>query len=147
MGDYMDKEYIKIVEEVKCHDNKIINGMLAFLSGGTIGLISQIIYVYLNSNIGYGSSKSFTIIFIIWVTLSSLLTGLGVFDKIASFFKAGIIIPSTGFAHAMTSCAMDNNKEGFITGIGANIFKLTGSIILYGIISAIVFAFIKGVNL
>ena len=143
----MDKEYMKIVEEEKCHENKIINALLAFVSGGLIGLISEMIYVYLNDNMGYSSSAAFTLIFIIWVTLSSVLTGFGVFDKVASYFKAGIIVPSTGFAHAMTSSAMDNNKEGFITGIGANIFKLTGSIILYGIVSAIIFAFIKGVML
>ena len=54
-------------------------------------------------------------------------------------------ISSTGFAHAMTSSAMDNESEGFIKGIGANIFKLTGSVILYGLVAAFFLALIKGV--
>ena len=52
-------------------------------------------------------------------------------------------MPSTGFANSMTSSAMDNKGEGFVKGIGANIFKLTGSIILYGILFGIIFGFIR----
>ena len=141
----MDKDYIKIVDSVKCSDNKLLNAFLAFISGGIIGLLSQIMLVVLTNNFNLESVLSYTIIFIFWVTISSILTGIGVLDKIASIFKAGIIIPSTGFSHAMTSAGMDNNREGFITGIGTNIFKLTGSIILYGIVFAIICAFIKGV--
>ena len=144
-GEIMDKDYLKIVDSVKCEDNKLLNAFLAFVSGGLIGLISQFFFIMLKNNYGFEEVLSYTIIFIFWVTLSSVLTGLGVLDKVASIFKAGIIIPSTGFSHAMTSAGMDNNREGFITGIGANMFKLTGSIILYGIVFAIICAFIKGV--
>ena len=141
----MDKEYLKIVDSVECKDNKLLNAMLAFISGGIIGLISQVFFLILKNNYGLEEVLSYTIVFIFWVTLSSVLTGLGLLDKIATVFKAGIIIPSTGFSHAMTSAAMDNNKEGFVTGIGTNIFKLTGSIILYGIVFSVICAFIKGV--
>lgn len=141
----MDKEYNKIVTNVSCHENKITNALLAFFMGGVYGLVGQVLFALIKNQFGYADSVCFTIVFIIFVTIASVLTGLGVFDKVAMFFKAGIIIPASGFSHAMTSSAMDNNKEGFVTGIGANIFKLTGSIILYGIVSAILFAFIKGV--
>ena len=141
----MDRDYIKIVKSIKCRENKVLNAVLAFISGGIIGTISQVLFVFLTNNYAFEDVLAYTIIFIFWVTLSSVLTGFGLLDKIASFFKAGIIIPSTGFSHAMTSAGMDNNREGFITGIGTNIFKLTGSIILYGIVFAVICAFIKGV--
>ena len=79
------------------------------------------------------------------VRISSILTGFGFFDKVVSFCKCGLIIPTTGFAHAMTSAAMDHESEGPIKGIGSNIFKMTGSIILYGLVSAFFFALLKGV--
>ena len=82
---------------------------------------------------------------IVQVIISSILTGLGFFDKIVSFAKCGLIIPTTGFAHAMTSSAMDHRSEGLIKGIGSNIFKMTGSIILYGLVFSFLFAIIKGV--
>ena len=82
---------------------------------------------------------------IIIVVISSILTGLGIFDKIVSFAKAGLIVPTSGFAHAMTSSAMDSKKEGLIKGIGANIFKLTGSVILYALVAGFFAALIKGV--
>ena len=64
-----------------------------------------------------------------------------------SFFKCGLIVPSTGFANTMTSSAMDNRCEGYVKGIGANIFKLTGSIILYGVVFGIFFGYIRSMIL
>ena len=58
-------------------------------------------------------------------------------------FKCGIIIPITGFAHSITSSAIDSKKDGMITGIGASTFKLAGSVLLYGIVSAFILAIIK----
>ena len=78
-----------------------------------------------------------------FIIIGSLLTGFGVFDKVLSICKCGLIVPSTGFANTMTSSAMDARSEGFIKGIGSSIFKLTGSIILYGIIFGIIFGYIR----
>ena len=146
-GVYMDKEYLKIVKSCEESEDKFINSLLAFISGGLIGFISEVLFVYFSNVLLFSKSASFSLVFIVWTTIASVLTGFGIFDKVVSVFKAGLIIPSTGFAHAMSSCAMDSNKEGLITGIGTSIFKLTGSIILYGIVSAIIFAFFKGVFL
>ena len=90
-------------------------------------------------------TDSYLFVFISYIIIGSVLTGIGVFDKILSICKCGFIVPSTGFANSMTSAAMDYRKEGFIKGIGSNIFKLTGSIIVYGIIFGLIFGFIKGV--
>ena len=67
----------------------------------------------------------------------------GFFDNLIDLFKAGLIIPITGFAHSTTASAMEYRKEGLTTGIGANIFKLSGSVILYGIVSAYLFGIIR----
>ena len=68
--------------------------------------------------------------------LGSTFTALGFFDNWVTKVKAGLIIPTTGFAHSITSSALDYKKEGLITGLGANFFKLAGSVLLYGIIAA-----------
>lgn len=143
----MIKDYEKIVKKYKCYENKCKNAILAFISGGLIGLFSEMLYVYFFNTLKLSETTSSSLVFVFWVTFASALTGLGVFDKLVEYTKAGLIVPSTGFAHANTSCAMDSNKEGLVPGIGASIFKLTGSIILYGIVFAIIFAFIKGVIL
>ena len=73
---------------------------------------------------------------ILIIFIASLLTALGFFDNWVTRVKAGLIVPTTGFAHSITSAALDYKKEGMITGLGSNFFKLAGSVLLYGIISA-----------
>ena len=77
------------------------------------------------------------------ICISCLLTALGFFDNLVSKAKAGLIIPITGFAHAMTSSIIEYKKEGFVTGMGCNAFKLTGSVILYGVVSAYIFGTLR----
>ena len=80
---------------------------------------------------------------IIFIFIASLCTGLGFFDKLVTKFKCGLLIPITGFAHSMTSSSMDYRTEGPIYGIGSNMFKLAGSVILYGVLSAFIFGTIR----
>ncbi len=61
-----------------------------------------------------------------------VLTGLGVFDDIARFALAGVLVPITGFANAVAAPAIDSKTEGYVTGVGAKIFTLAGPVILYG---------------
>ena len=77
------------------------------------------------------------------IFVSCLCTALGFFDKWVNFAKCGLIIPITGFAHSMMSSGMEYRREGPIFGIGANIFKLAGSVILYGIVAAWFFGMIR----
>jgi stage V sporulation protein AC len=80
---------------------------------------------------------------VIFIFLASLFTGFGFFDKLVTIFRCGLIIPITGFAHSMTSSALDYKNEGLIFGIGSNIFKLAGSVILYGVMAAWLFGMIR----
>ena len=66
------------------------------------------------------------------IFLTALLTGLGIFDRIAKFAGAGTLVPITGFANAVAAPALDTKGEGFIMGVGAKIFSIAGPVILYG---------------
>lgn len=140
----MNKErYKEITNEIVPEEDKVKNGFIAFLVGGLVGLLGQIIVFVLENNfdIAHKDATSIMIVFLIFV--ASLCTALGFFDNLVSKAKAGLIVPITGFAHAMTSAMLDYKKEGFVTGIGANAFKLTGSVILYGVVSAYVFGLVR----
>lgn len=140
-----NKEYDKLVKSVVGKESTLKNVMIAFISGGLVGVIAQMMSKFYFKVFDISLSDASFYTFSTFIFIGSLLTGLGVFDKVLSVVKCGLIVPSTGFANTMTSSAMDAKSEGFIKGIGASIFKLTGSIILYGIIFGIIFGFIRGV--
>jgi len=77
------------------------------------------------------------------IFLGCLLTCLGFFDKWVHFARCGLIIPITGFAHSMMSAALEYRKEGLVTGIGTNMLKLAGTVIIYGVISAYLFGTLR----
>lgn len=139
------KEYKKIVKENSKKENIFKNALVSFLVGGLMGVIGQVFITILDKCLGMENPEACMYLMIFLVIISSILTGFGFFDKVVSFCKCGLIIPTTGFAHAMTSAAMDHESEGPVKGIGSNIFKMTGSIILYGLVSAFFFALLKGV--
>ena len=136
------KEYKELVKKYTPKEDVIKNAFIAFISGGIIGLISTIIYViFLSYDFDVTSATTYTLV--ILILLSSLFTGIGFFDTLVEKYKCGIIIPITGFAHSITSSIIDNKKDGMISGIGASAFKLAGSVLLYGMVSAFILAIIK----
>lgn len=116
---------------------------IAFVSGGFLAVLAQLLMMgYMTwFELEKDTATAVTIVTIIFVT--ALLTGLGIFDKIAQVCGAGAFIPISGFANALTSCAMEGRSEGPIYGIGSNMFKLAGSVLTYGIVSAFVFGMIR----
>jgi len=136
-------EYKKLVDSLTPKENKIKNVLLAFLSGGFIGLFGEIVIYVLMNFIGLSRANSFIWLCIILIFIGCFLTSLGFFDNWVSKFKAGLIIPTTGFAHSISSSALDYKKDGLITGLGANFFKLAGSVILYGILSAFILLIVR----
>lgn len=136
-------KYAKIVKKNTPREKIILNPIIAFLVGGFMGLLCQGLidfYSYIFS-ISTKDASVFMIVTLIFV--GCLLTCLGFFDKLVQFAKCGLIIPITGFAHAMMSATLEYRKEGMITGIGANMFKLAGSVIVFGVVSAYVFGLIR----
>ena len=87
--------------------------------------------------------ESGVLVILTLIVLASLLTALGIFDVLVTKFKSALIIPITGFAHSMSSAALEYKTEGLVLGIGANIFKLAGTVILYGVVSVYIFGLIR----
>ena len=137
------EEYLKIVKELTPKDNKAKNCLYAFLIGGLIGFIGEIITLFILNvfKLTLEAASAWTCFIVIFI--SCLLTSLGFFDNLVSKYKCGLIIPTTGFAHSVMSASLDYKKDGLITGLGSNFFKLAGSVILYGIISGFVMGIVK----
>ncbi len=135
-------DYSKYVDQVSPKPTYVKNYILAFIVGGIICMIGQGINDFFMKFIGLdklaaSSATSITLIFI-----GSFLTGLGVYDLIGKRAGAGSIIPITGFANSIVSPAMEFKREGYVLGIGANMFKIAGPVLVYGIGSSILFGFI-----
>ena len=138
-----NEKYEEIIKDVVKEESILKNVFIAFISGGLIGMFGQFLTnIFLNY---YEISEASFLTFSVFIIIGSLLTGFGIFDKVLSLCKCGLIVPSTGFANTMTSSAMDAKNEGFIKGIGANIFKLTGCIILYGVVFGIIFGIVRSI--
>ena len=70
------------------------------------------------------------------IVATAVLTGIGVFDKIARQAGAGTIVPITGFANSVAAPAIEFKKEGWVFGVGCKIFSIAGPVILYGIFTS-----------
>ena len=136
-------DYKKLVKEKSPKEPKLKNAFLAFLVGGLIGFIGEIIVNILMESFGLSRVESLAWNCFIIILFSTFMTALGKFDNWVAKAKCGLIIPTTGFAHSVQSSALDYKKDGLITGIGSNIFKLAGSVILYGIVSAFLLVVLK----
>ena len=140
----MDKEeYKNLVKKKYPKQNKLKNMLIAFVIGGSLGLIGQIFSRLLVILFGMSVKVSYSVVCLITIFLASLFTGLNFFDDWVTKTKCGLIVPTSGFAHSITSCGLEYKKDGMITGIGANFFKLAGSVLLYGIISAFILCVMK----
>ena len=138
-----EKSYNELTKKIVPKENRLKNAIVSFLCGGVIGFLAQVIVNVLTKNFDIKYKDATSIMIVILIFIASFLTAIGVFDNLVSKMKAGLIVPITGFAHAMTSSILDYKNEGFVTGIGANAFKLTGSVILYGVVSAYIFGIIR----
>ena len=135
-------KYEKIADKHKAPETRINNAFIAFLSGGVIGTLGEVIIEILGT-FDISRTDATPIMITIFIFIASLSTALGFFDTLVTKFKCVLLIPITGFAHAMTSSSLDYKNEGPIYGIGSNMFKLAGSVIIYGIASAWLFGTIR----
>jgi stage V sporulation protein AC len=119
------------------------NFVRAFLIGGLICLLGQAIQEGFIHYFHFTEKTAGNPTVAVLVFLSALLTGLGVFDRIAQWAGAGTSVPVTGFANSIASAAIEHRSEGFVLGVGGNMFKLAGSVIVFGVTSAFVIGLIK----
>lgn len=119
------------------------NCLKAFFVGGFICVIGQAItyfYIYF-FNFTEQTAGNPTVATMVFISM--ILTGFGVYDRLGQFAGAGSAVPVTGFGNAVISAAIEHKTEGFVLGVGGNLFKLAGSVVLFGVFSAFVVALIK----
>ncbi len=135
------KEYSDMVKKASPPTKSYFTISMAFLIGGAICTLGQAfinLYQYFNLSEEKASSlASITLVF-----LSALLTGLGVYDKIAKHAGAGTLVPITGFANAVVSPALEFKSEGFVLGTGAKMFIIAGPVIVYGVVASVIYGVI-----
>lgn len=139
------KQYEQLGKKHEIKRPILRNCIVSFLVGGTICVIGQAIsffymYFFDFTEQTSGNPTVATLIFI-----SMLLTGFGVYDRIGQFAGAGSAVPVTGFGNAVISAAIEHKTEGFVQGVGGNMFKLAGTVLLFGVFSAFVVAIIHTV--
>ncbi len=136
-----DKEYDKMAKKASPPSPKISNCIKAFLFGGAICTFGQ----FLNwgfEKLGFKEDVVKALTPSALIIIAAVLTGVGVFDKIAKHAGAGTIVPITGFANSVVSPALEFKSEGIVMGTGANIFKLAGPVIAYGTFAAVIYGVI-----
>ena len=136
-------EYQKLIKKKLPKEPRFKNAIIAFLVGGFLGLFSEVLSVILMMCFGMSKVMSYSVICLIMIFVTVLFTSLSFFDELVIKAKCGLIIPTTGFAHSVASSALEYRKDGMITGIGSNVFKLAGSVLLYGIISSFILCILK----
>lgn len=139
----MDDKYLTIVGKHTPKEDSFRNAIMVFVAGGIFGVLAELLLRGYVIWFDLPRKEAGVVVTLTLVVISSFLTAIGVMDRCVSVFKSALIIPITGFAHSMTSAALEYRKEGLILGIGANIFKLAGSVILYGIVSVYIFGLIR----
>lgn len=131
-------------ELIKKHSPKtkvFKNSILSFLIGGVICVIGQLL-MELYSYIGFDKKMTGILVTVSLIFVAALLTSLGVFDKIARYAGAGTLVPVTGFSNAVVSQAMDAKSEGCVLGVGAKIYTVAGPVILFGLLSGVIYGLI-----
>ena len=132
MPEISPKEYQKMVHETSRHTNSLLTLPKAFAIGGTICLLAEILRQSLLNHCGLHPDTAAAWTSVTLVFISALLTGLGIYEKLAKHGGAGTLVPITGFANAVASAAVEAKTEGFILGVGTKIFTIAGPVILYG---------------
>ncbi|MBQ8448780.1 MAG: stage V sporulation protein AC [Clostridia bacterium] len=138
----IDKQtYKKYVKKRAPRSPLLKDMLLAFLVGGAICAFAEGIYnLYLLLKIEEETVR--TLVPVTIVFLASLATGLGFFDSLAKHAGAGTLVPITGFSNAVISPALDDKSEGLVMGVGAKMFTIAGPVIVYGVISSVIYGVI-----
>lgn len=125
--------YEQKVKDAMPKSRILIPCLKAFWVGGVICCIGQLISDFYKVVFDFGEELRSSATAVTLVFLGMLLTGLGVYDKIGHYAGAGSIVPITGFANSIVAPAMEYKREGYVLGVGANMFKLAGPVLVYGI--------------
>ena len=130
-----NQEYAKRVKQLTPKFSSFSNCWHAFVSGGAICGLGEIIRQIAYNKVGVNEENSYIVVSICLVFLSVILTGFQVYEPLAKWCGAGTLVPITGFANSVASPAIEYQKEGQVFGIGIKIFTIAGPVILYGVLA------------
>lgn len=135
------QRYQQLVKEVSPNSHTLRDCIRAFVSGGIICTVGEVIITILEA-MNFNQEQSAMINTVILIFIGSLLTGLDIYDKLGKYSGAGTIVPITGFANSIVSPAIEHKKEGYIFGVGAQMFTIAGPVIVYATLFSVIIGFI-----
>ena len=135
---YDKDSYKQVVDEYTPKNKMLKNCIWAFIFGGAICLLGEIIKNVLMSGFSVVEQDAGPMSSVVLIALSALLTGLGWYDKLGKIGGAGTVVPITGFANSVVSPALEYKREGYILGTASNIFKLAGPVLVFGYFSSFI---------
>lgn len=138
-----ESEFQELVKKHNPNEHKVRNAIRAFVIGGLIGAFGNFLINFYQMVFHIASNDASVLMITTLIFLACLFTALGFFDNFVNYGRMGVIIPITGFAHSVQSAILDYKKEGLIYGFGSNMFRLAGSVILYGVVSSYIFGIIR----
>ena len=141
MNEMTNEAYQQYIDSISPKSKCGRNAFRAFWTGGVICMVGQLV-LNLWSGQGLDEQSAASATCITMIFLGALLTGLGVYDKLAAYGGAGTLVPITGFANAVTAAAMEYKAEGYVMGVGAKMFTIAGPVIVYGISASVVYGLI-----
>ncbi|AYC29033.1 stage V sporulation protein AC [Paenisporosarcina cavernae] len=139
----MEEGYQDLVMEVAPKRPVVANCIRAFLVGGAICFIGQLLTYFYMYFFTFTERTASNPTVATLVLIAMFLTGFGLYKKLGQIGGAGSAVPVTGFGNAVISAAIEHRTEGYVLGVGGNMFKLAGSVIVFGVFSAFVIALIK----
>ena len=137
-----EKDYQRRVNERMPKSKTLSQCIRAFVSGGIICCIGQLIHDFAKLTLNYSESNVAAFTAIVLVFIGATLTGVGIYDKIGAWAGAGSVVPITGFANSIASAAMEYRSEGFIMGVGARMFQIAGPVLVYGISASVIYGLV-----
>ena len=141
MSRITEKEYNSLTKKASPHSPVAGDCIRAFLVGGAVCCFGQLL-LNLYQSVGAEASSAKSLVSVTLVFITAMLTATHVYDNYARFAGAGSLVPITGFANAVASPAVEFKSEGWILGIGANMFKIAGPVIVYGTTASIIYGVI-----
>ncbi|AUG56948.1 MAG TPA: stage V sporulation protein AC [Ruminiclostridium sp.] len=137
------QEYQQLAKSKEPKRPIVLNTVKAFFTGGLICTLGQAIKTVFVNYFGFTEETASNPTSAVLIFISALITSLGFYDHIAQWAGAGTAVPVTGFANTITSAALEHRTEGYVLGVGGNMFKIAGPVIVFGVFSAFVVAIIK----
>ena len=104
-------------------------------------MIGELLFM-LYEKLNFDKENAGMLVTVSLIFIAALFTALGFFDRIARHAGAGTLVPVTGFSNAVVSQAMDAKSEGYVLGVGAKIYTVAGPVILYGLLSGVIYGII-----